>query len=90
MVSTPAAVSRLIALPLENRETAMTLRATPAASDARRAMAARLGPILPPAPRMTMSPCSLPIASMTPGVGSLRASSSASTVAIRFLVMPRR
>src|SRR5262249_44562947 len=57
-------------------------RATAAGSKARRAIGARVGPILPPAPSTTRSPSSRPSVSITPAVGSLSSSSSCSTPAI--------
>src|SRR5205085_1010177 len=64
----------------ENRDTPTIRRRVPAASDARRARRARVGPILPPAPRNRTSPSSRANASTSRGVGSLRRSSSSATV----------
>ncbi len=55
-VSTPHPFSWAIAPASEKRATPMTRRVTPAASEARLAMRARVGPILPAAPRTRRSP----------------------------------
>lgn len=68
----------------EKRETAMIRRGVPAASEARLAMRASVGPIFPPAPRMRMSPGSEASARTVDSPGSLSASSSAVTSAMEF------
>src|SRR6266576_4199487 len=77
-VSTPCACSCDSNRGEENRETPITRRETPAISDARFAMRARVGPIFPPTPKMTMSPSRAPSVSVAASVGSLRSSSSSS------------
>ena len=62
----------------ENRLTPMIRRRTPAASLARRAMRANVGPILPATPRTSRSPSICPSARTAAGVGRLRSSSNAS------------
>src|SRR5438046_1946083 len=62
----------------EKRETPITRRETPAISDALLAMRARVGPIFPPTPKMTMSSSRAASVPMTASVGSLRSSSSSS------------
>src|SRR4030095_4066173 len=81
-VSTPQALSCCSSLMEENRETPITRRATPARSDARLAIRASVGPILPPTPRTMMSPCNPLIARMVLSAGSLRSVSSSSTLRI--------
>jgi hypothetical protein len=61
---------------LEKRDTPITRRFTPAASDARFAMRASVGPILPATPRTIRSPVMFRIASTAAGDGSLSISSS--------------
>src|SRR5262245_32045573 len=77
--STPWARRRSASPGLEKRATPTTRRRTPAASEARRAMRASVGPILPPTPSTTRSPSSRPSVSVTPAVGSLSSSSRCST-----------
>src|SRR6516162_2262981 len=68
----------------EKRETAMTRRGVAARSEALLAMRARVGPILPPAPRTRTSPGSRASARTVDSEGLLRRSSSSSTPAIGF------
>jgi len=68
----------------EKRETAMIRREIPDASEARLAMRASVGPILPPQPSTRMSPGSAASARTVDSWGSLSASSSASTSAMEF------
>src|SRR6267154_2707428 len=77
-VSTPHSCNCDSNLEDEKRETPITRRETPAMSDALFAMQARVGPIFPPTPKMTMSPSRAPSVGMTASVGSLRSSSSSS------------
>src|SRR5436305_2580522 len=65
-----------------NRATAITRFFTPARSAARRANRARLGPILPPAPRINRSPSSAAIAEAVSSSGSESNSSRSVSVLI--------
>src|SRR5262245_34243290 len=64
----------------------MTRRRIPAASEARLAMRASVGPIFPATPSRIMSPSIRPSVSITPGVGALSKSSSWSIVMIDWAV----
>src|SRR6202030_962514 len=77
-VSTPQACKCDSNLEDEKRETPITRRETPAMSDALFAMRARVGPIFPPTPKMTMSPSRAASVRTTASDGSLRSSSSSS------------
>ncbi len=79
IASTPTASSCFCDCWSENRETPITRRSMPAASQARRAMRDSVSPILPPAPRNMTSPSSLHIVSTTPSVGLLNICSSCTT-----------
>src|SRR5438477_5333605 len=80
MVSTPAAPSARATLGDENRDTAKTRRPSPTCAAARAAMRATVGPILPPAPRTTMSPGQLRNASTVSARGAESISSSSVSV----------
>src|SRR5882724_733749 len=69
----------------ENRATATILLRTPALSAALRARLAKLGPIFPPAPRMSKSPASRAIAAASASDGRERISSSLASVSICML-----
>ena len=62
-----------------NRATAMIFFRTPAFSAARRALRAKLGPIFPPAPKMSKSPSSCAMAAISASDGRERNSSSSGT-----------
>ena len=64
------------------RETAYTLRETPLFVQARRSMTDSVGPTLPPAPRIMISPSSVFKSSMSASLGVESSSSSHSSVHI--------
>ncbi len=76
MGSIPCASNASQVLGEKERFTAKILWERPAASDARRAIRAREGPIFPPAPKIIRPPSTRDMLSITPSVGRLRNSSS--------------
>ena len=78
MVSMPCCCSSSSRPAEEKRATPMMRRRVPARSDARLAMRARLGPILPATPSTIRSPSSLPNVCTTSAVGLLSWSSRCS------------
>ena len=80
MVSTPLPWRSFTAKGSEKRETAMIRFSIPAALTAFLARVARVGPILPPAPRIMMSPSILAMSSIIPAEGVVSSWSKRSSV----------